>query len=1519
MTAEVVDDTGVINFSPQYSDVTAQFSNQKVNGATSDSKIYDARIKLTNLPADVTGKKVEIKLPIGILWVDDASGSAELRSQLDTTKGNNGIEQVSLGVSPVLGYNFAGSGTRVYYISDGAVSLAINIKVKLDTKVNITEIESAISAKVYVGGSVEEAKVKVLAPTNASTGGTFISGDQTRYIKAGAEYTGNFDNEKNVWISYVNGHYGTTRLIEKVEVKFRVSDPRVKLRSTSGSSAVNLDTSDSDNGNYTLTYRPSSIVSTSQSMPYAVVAPNLDSGISSFTVTETGKTVYWQVDGSHKSVDFANTRTITYYLLPDTDGVTVGASSLDPNPAGTAFDTTASTRIDDKENLTGLLGYGYINNRSSNDSVEKEIHYTFDTEVLGVQLLRLAGTPGGRIHDVTITTKSGITKTVDVDIACTAYGLASKEVSYATFGIDRDDYIKDVKYKLGVIPAATQIRNSTAYDGSQAFSFHGRRLDTSRNGVSTVEIYDADNPENTTGIAKIYSRFDGDAATVDFAFPATKVVNAGNKLSFNFQVYTHGQTAMSYNSVLYNPVIYIRQEAKDAAGNFLPISNLKITNGSSRGNQDITSRFGQISYEDTETARVYKIDSSGITDGSASLATQAVSNTGTLSWLYLDVSYDVETNLTTPSQTYNIQDAIFVQNAANTSLSTWNGRTGNIYRIGDTSKTAISPATTNYYQIRGWASIGVENSGKHTSSSDWITWSEGSNPITIGAADGSIADMKTTLINNSGVDVPGPTVVYLPVPKKDQNWGSLSYNNQAFEFSTALTGAIANPDSAHFVVAYGKNVTPTDNGASLDAQNSKFSTNTSAWTGEDWAAVNCIKIVATNIPANTPGSTDEYDFIYQLKVIDAENVTDGVTNAWRPVYFQQLTNSAGDVFAGWYKGSYVSIKLADGKVSGQIFVDANENGKKDSGEQDLKEAGWKVDLYDKTSNRLVRSTETDANGKYSFIELAMNDDGYYISVTNKHPIDGTGTTYLFTPKGNASNTGAYNTDNQAEGSKTSTPAHATAYIGPVSPSKVANEASYNIGVVEYVANETYSGTVTFNDQNNLYNTRPANITITATASDNSTQDISAPAGGDWTAQLPRYNISGEKLSYTFSAQNLTNYSQTDETQNNGYEYNVSYVQKTATLTVHHYKKNTTDELANAETSTVYWGQPYSTAPATVDSNYEYDSATGSTSGTIAGDITVDYYYKLKRGTVITHYYVSGSTTQVADDVSDEYDYTSTYTTSPLVTIPETYKNYELVSAEPEGYTGTVQAPTIDVIYYYQKKDPSLSSSVTITAPELVNSKTAAIAYRIAYQATLKDYVGGTTLTLTDKLPYPIDEEESSIDGGTYDAENQTITWATTSNYDTYANGESIAIEHEIELVYVGALARDMLINTVESTLVLDNKSNDSADSAQTEVRTPSKIIIRFTDPDGNEIRQEIEEDGYVGDEIQDYPIEVPGYRLVGDEVVDRTFGEDVRTITYHYEKIDTPNTYDDIIRWFILALACVGLLATLIVRRRHIL
>ena len=190
--ATIKADNGEIDFSPGIDNAVADFSYTRSGSYGATSVIYDAKIAVNDLSsAESDVKKLTISLPLGMAWVDDASEDKNLRTQLDTSKGVNGIEKTSIDHEAVLGWTFADSGSRTYYMSDGTDAVTVNIKVRLDTVVDLTYIEDAITATLDLSNYSETAKVDVNAPTNESVGGAFFKGSFDHYVKAGTVYDGN--------------------------------------------------------------------------------------------------------------------------------------------------------------------------------------------------------------------------------------------------------------------------------------------------------------------------------------------------------------------------------------------------------------------------------------------------------------------------------------------------------------------------------------------------------------------------------------------------------------------------------------------------------------------------------------------------------------------------------------------------------------------------------------------------------------------------------------------------------------------------------------------------------------------------------------------------------------------------------------------------------------------------------------------------------------------------------------------------------------------------------------------------------------------------------------------------------------------------------------------------------------------------------------------------------------------------------------------------------------------------------
>ena len=1063
MMATITDDNSTVDFSPGNNNVTATFSYMKVSSSTSDSKIYSAKIILTNLPTGKS-KTLKVTLPMGMVWVDDASGDGNLASQLESP---DGITSESLNVSPVLGYTFSNSGSRIYHILESSTALTVNIQVKADRTISLTEINDAIKATLSISGESDTIATlsKVSVPTGATTPGNYHGSNRTLYVSRGIDYQTNENLYRRVTAYVVAGYDQVVRLYTQMSFKLTVSDPRAIIKLNADNNLWSIDSSDSANGNYTITFTPETAVHGVYNVPYTINFSNsIPVGTEVQLEYHDGHVLMWTPSGIN-DISFGGSNTVKFVTLPDEASVAVGQSTLNPNLATSTTQNNNKTSVGLQREEIGTLGYSYINNRGSTDSTPQTLELNFNTNgntTFGVMAVVIpCGQGVTSIASVDYKTQSNNTwrtATISGGKICSTAGTGHAHITYADLGLTRPsdsnpgNYIKAIRYNLGVIPKGTQLMTTTTY--TEGIFIYGRRLNASA-GQFTVQSYGTD---NDTGITTVNTpAYGGDEGfkdgSIDIAVNKAPVVDAGNRLNFQWTLGTWGNatTLYPYNSP--NPVIYIRSELKDSNGNFLPLKDIKVKDSGARGSADITSKFGTITYEDTATARIYKLDGRNVTDGSAAIIHGYVKDTG-VTTTGLVITYSVDTDYATPDQRFNLEDALFVQDTVSKTFRT-HSITGDPFGISDTpgyENQMVHVATNLYYQVRGFSSVGVDNSARRAGTSDWTKWDEGDDSI-ISSSDTNI-EMKTTVMNNSGVAITNPTIVYVPIPKNGENWGALSYNNQAFNFSMALTGAVTKGSGTNnFTVTYGTNVTPSDDGEALNNQSSKFSASPANWDN-----VNCIKIVANNIPANPAGTISEYDFTYTLKVVDPASAGDGTLNTWRPVYYQNLVNSNGDVFSGWKNSSYISLKLVDGKINGTLFLDVNENGKFDSGESALTEADWIIALYNKSTNELVKTTTTNANGEYAFGEIPMSADGYYIIVTNKHPLNAAANvSYFFAPKGTTSNTGAYNTDNQAVGDEGSNPIHQTAIIDPISPSMTAGQATYNIGVISWQNNPVLSG------------------------------------------------------------------------------------------------------------------------------------------------------------------------------------------------------------------------------------------------------------------------------------------------------------------------------------------------------------------------------------------------------------------------------------------------------------------------------
>ncbi len=205
---------------------------------------------------------------------------------------------------------------------------------------------------------------------------------------------------------------------------------------------------------------------------------------------------------------------------------------------------------------------------------------------------------------------------------------------------------------------------------------------------------------------------------------------------------------------------------------------------------------------------------------------------------------------------------------------------------------------------------------------------------------------------------------------------------------------------------------------------------------------------------------------------------------------------------------------------------------------------------------------------------------------------------------------------------------------------------------------------------------------------------------------------------------------------------------------------------------------------------------------------------------------------------------------------------------------------------YKLKDIAINSNVTKEGTKEITNSGQEVDYHILYQATIKEYIGDAILTLTDILPYKIDEEKSNLGDGIYNEDTKTITWTRKiENIDTTKNGDcKIKIQGDIKLVYKDLNPKEIkMTNKLKAKIEFteDNTKNEIEDSHDTNININGKVKVKYIDKDTGKELTRIVLPGEVGNEEGKEPIAKPySYEIEGK------VGEDYKTIFYEIDTYD---------------------------------
>ena len=244
--------------------------------------------------------------------------------------------------------------------------------------------------------------------------------------------------------------------------------------------------------------------------------------------------------------------------------------------------------------------------------------------------------------------------------------------------------------------------------------------------------------------------------------------------------------------------------------------------------------------------------------------------------------------------------------------------------------------------------------------------------------------------------------------------------------------------------------------------------------------------------------------------------------------------------------------------------------------------------------------------------------------------------------------------------------------------------------------------------------------------------------------------------------------------------------------------------------------------------------------------------------------------------------------TPYNTKKENIYGYEFVEVKGNP-NGKITEGTTTVIYVYKLSNGNYTEEeIEKTSSETIDSIDSEFNYTIKYNVTINDYIGEATTTITDNLPYEIDETNSNLNGGVYDKENNTITWIIKSNITE--NNRTVTFNKEISVVYLN-INDATVTNEVTGQTVFGNTTTNGNEDETTTIVDTGKVIARYIEKDTNkELQPSIEQNGLVGTSYETKAGDTStgnlyGYKLV--KIEGNETGKIVKGttyVTYIYEK-----------------------------------
>ena len=632
---------------------------------------------------------------------------------------------------------------------------------------------------------------------------------------------------------------------------------------------------------------------------------------------------------------------------------------------------------------------------------------------------------------------------------------------------------------------------------------------------------------------------------------------------------------------------------------------------------------------------------------------------------------------------------------------------------------------------------------------------------------------------------------------------------------------------------------------------------------------------ATAIATYIPQIEGMSDITYKMEFIPNGNT-------FNDSYYFKVTASS-DNLENAIETEYKGVFVVDRIITGYVFEDVNKDGlyyndSYNAEYYDLRLSGKIVKVYNE-NGEFIKSVTTNDNGMYYVYNLEKGN--YYI----EYELDAH-QSFVEKSAGRADQSSVINPDTgRSDIIQLTTNNHISSYIGASYQNVGIRHSDANVIVHHYI-----EGTET-----PVHEDQVMELFYTAVYS---------------TSFFKTYDLDEEY-------RNIYEYNGTTEgdsisgnVDKDVMEITYYYTRRPATLKVHHYIKGTTEKIAGDDISGYLFGILYTTSRLN-NPNYNPAGEGGDLpSGIITKEVTeVIYYYEKKPATITVHHYIEGTDTPVHEDDILNRNYNDSYATNYYESseLDDDYKNIYEYGSSTGRTGGTINEDSLEVIYYYTKKDAqliihhyALGTTFKVHENEVIDKK-----MNDPYETHHKesnelfdpDYVydsveGNETGTMdTDRIVvnyyYKLKEGNIVVHHITDDTNEPMCPDETASGpYKTKYNYDSCT-----ELTNINYTFKEINSNDPNSKVDNDKISGrigqDNTEITYYYTYKPGQIVVHYFLAGTRErVSDDTIANGKLNQEYTSSAKELEGYKLVKEpENKTLTYKENTQELIYEYEKL----------------------------------